>query len=294
MFNTPFFSQRPPSTISVNENGTLIIPSAVIGTPPFSYCWTNLSAVPPTLIAGQTNATLVISNVSYAAYNDAQLQLTVTNLYGATNATTLVTVNSGPPVIVTDLPSRVEVPAGQNYTYSISATGTEQFRYQWLVNGLVASNGTSATFSPATGTPGTYSVYVVINNVYNGNTPGMAVSSTSTLVIDTNTVNYWAAPAAAGTGDGSSPANAAHYLNSTVWSGIQSQLQSANVNVNLLDGNYSAGTVNLDDMGDPLYRLTLQAVNRYGPVFSTTGNTIVALLGSQNIKFYGISFTGPV
>jgi hypothetical protein len=103
----------------------------------------------------------------------------------------------------------------------------------------------------------------------------------------------WVAPAATGSGDGSSSANAASYLNASFWSSVQSRLQITNVNVNLLDGNYNAGTVNLDDMGDPLHRLSLQAATRYGPVFSTTGNDMIDIVGSQNIKFYGLVFTGP-
>ena len=43
--------------------------------------------------------------------------------------------------------------------------------------------------------------------------------------------DYWLAPAATGTGDGSSSANAAGYLNSSFWSSIQSRLQITNVNV---------------------------------------------------------------
>jgi len=105
--------------------------------------------------------------------------------------------------------------------------------------------------------------------------------------------DYWVAPTAIGTGDGSSSANAAGYLNSSFWGSIQSRLQITNVNVNLLDGNYNAGTVNLDDLGHPLHRLSLQAVNLYGPVFSTTGNDMIDVVGSQNFKFYGIVFTGP-
>ena len=46
-------------------------------------------------------------------------------------------------------------------------------------------------------------------------------------------------------------------------------------------------------MGNPLHRLCLQAANLYGPIFSTTGSDIIDIGGSQNIKFYGITFTGP-
>lgn len=108
-----------------------------------------------------------------------------------------------------------------------------------------------------------------------------------------NALNYWAAPAAAGTGDGSSLANAAYYLNSSFWSAVQSQLQSINVNVNLLDGNYNAGLLALTDMGNPLHRLTLQAANRFGPVFSPTSDHILDLTGTQNAALDGLVFNGP-
>ena len=43
-----------------------------------------------------------------------------------------------------------------------------------------------------------------------------------------------------------------------------------------------------------MHRLTLEAVNLYGPVFNSAGNALVDFYGSQNIKLYGITFTGPI
>jgi hypothetical protein len=108
-----------------------------------------------------------------------------------------------------------------------------------------------------------------------------------------NALDYWAAPAATGTGDGSSSANAAAYLNANLWSLVQSRLQTTNVTVNLLDGNYNAGLLALNDMGNPLHRLALQAANRFGPVFGPTTDHILDLIGSQNIGLDGLVFTGP-
>lgn len=107
------------------------------------------------------------------------------------------------------------------------------------------------------------------------------------------TNSYWVGPSASGTGDGSSSANAASFLNYSFWTNVQGQLQSANVNINLADGNYSAGTLNFTNMGNPLHRLTLQAVDLYKPVFSGSIGTLIYIIGSQNIKFYGLVLTGP-
>lgn len=118
----------------------------------------------------------------------------------------------------------------------------------------------------------------------------LSVTQVTTAAI-TNT--YWVGPSASGTGDGSSSANAASFINYSFWTNVQSQLRSANVSVNLNDGNYSAGALNFTNMGDPLHRLTLQAMNLYHPVFTGDVGTLVYIIGSQNIKFHGIVFTGP-
>jgi hypothetical protein len=107
------------------------------------------------------------------------------------------------------------------------------------------------------------------------------------------TNNYWVGPSASGAGDGSSSANAASFLNYGFWTNIQSQLQSANVNVNLKDGNYYAGTLNFTNMGNPLHRLTLQAANLYQSAFTGDIGSLIYITGSQNIKFHGLVFTGP-
>ncbi|MGH7951550.1 MAG: hypothetical protein ACREFE_06485 [Limisphaerales bacterium] len=107
-------------------------------------------------------------------------------------------------------------------------------------------------------------------------------------------VDYWAAPAAAGMGDGTSSGNAAYYLNSSFWNTVKSRLSSDDVNVNFLNGNYSAGTLTLTDIGNPLHQLSLQSVNLYGAAMSVSSgtSTIINITGCQNIKFYGIQFNG--
>jgi hypothetical protein len=105
-------------------------------------------------------------------------------------------------------------------------------------------------------------------------------------------VIYWAAPSAAGTGDGSSSANAAYYLNSTLWSTVQSSLSTANVNVNFLSGAYNAGTLNFTNKGNPLHQLILASMIPHGAVFSPSAN-ILQLYGCQNFELNGLVFNGP-
>ncbi|HTB84238.1 MAG TPA: hypothetical protein VK742_11335 [Candidatus Sulfotelmatobacter sp.] len=105
---------------------------------------------------------------------------------------------------------------------------------------------------------------------------------------------YWAAPAATGTGDGSTSANAAGYQNASFWNTVQSQLQNSNVTVNFLSGNYSANTMGFTNVGNPLHQLILTAVTPQGAVFNPSANPTIQFVGSQNIELNGFYFTGPV
>ena len=107
------------------------------------------------------------------------------------------------------------------------------------------------------------------------------------------TNSYWVGPAASGAGDGSSSANAASFINYSFWTNVQSQLQSANVTVNLKDGNYYAGSLNFTNIGNPVHRLTLQAVNLHQPTFTGAVGTLIYVYGSQNIEFQGLVLSGP-
>lgn len=115
-----------------------------------------------------------------------------------------------------------------------------------------------------------------------------ALSFTKVPAVSTN---YWVAPAAIGTGSGLSAANAASYLNSTFWNGVQSQLQSGSVTVNFVTGAYNANSLNFTNMGNPLYPLTLSSVTPHGAVFSPADN-IFQLYGCQNFQINGFELTG--
>ncbi|MGH7988854.1 MAG: hypothetical protein ACREDS_01480 [Limisphaerales bacterium] len=106
-------------------------------------------------------------------------------------------------------------------------------------------------------------------------------------------VVYWTAPAASGTGNGSSSANPASYLNSSFWSTVQSQLQNNSVTVNFLSGAYNANTLGFTNMGNPLHHLVLSSVTPHGAVFSPSANPVIQFIGSQNIELNGMVITGP-
>jgi hypothetical protein len=102
-----FVPPLPSTNAGARANTTLTIPVTAFGTPPIGYVWTNLTTG-ATVAGGVTNgftlnAALVYGNVP-AAWNTNQLELIVTNAYGATNVfvTLSITnaVNTNPTNIV--------------------------------------------------------------------------------------------------------------------------------------------------------------------------------------------------
>ena len=111
----------------------------------------------------------------------------------------------------------------------------------------------------------------------------------------TSQSTYWVAPAAQGTGDGSSAANAAAYLSTALWQKVQDGLNANNTTVWMINGTYDSGTLKLNFMGDPMHKLIIQAVTDYQVIMSVNPGTsyIIDLKGTHNFFVRGLVFTGP-
>jgi hypothetical protein len=118
-----------PTNTTAGEKGTAIFPTVVIGTPPITYKWFKNGS----LLSGQTNATLVLTNVQ-ASDNGSSYFLEVNNAFNTApvdSATATLTVISGLPQIMADVPLQVFVQGGGNITIPVTAFGTMPLIYQW-------------------------------------------------------------------------------------------------------------------------------------------------------------------
>lgn len=85
-----------------------------------------------------------------------------------------------PPVISTQ-PANQKITAGQSATFSVTATGSTPFKYQWKKNGTSITGATSASYTtPATVTADSGSQFVVIVT----NSVGSATSNAATLTVN--------------------------------------------------------------------------------------------------------------
>ena len=121
------------------------------GNPPLTYQWQKNGVNIP----GAT-ANFYITPPTMTADNAAAFRAIVTNASGsATSAIATLTVNAAPagPTITTP-PADQAVTAGKPVTFSVVATGSGTFTYQWHKNGINLTGATGASFTmPAAITP---------------------------------------------------------------------------------------------------------------------------------------------
>jgi len=165
---------------------------------------------------------------------------------------------------------------------------------KWVISEYVNGTLVTANFTyggnPTINSIGYCQTKLTTAGTYHWNNFTFSALAVPMAAVTNNT--YWVAPTAVGTGDGSSSANAASFLSASFWGNAQNVLQFTNVTVNFNDGTYSQGELTLANMGNAVHQLTLQAVNLYQPVFTSNPDAYIYMPGSQNIKFYGLTFSG--
>ncbi len=175
--SAPIISQEPVAGTNISQGATLVVPAAVNGTLPLSIQWMNGNTGQP--LAGQTNATLVVSNINASD----SYYFTANNAYGSATSTTIsVNVVAGAPQIYTDItPLSWTAYAGSSVRLAVTAYGTAPLYYQWYQDGTAISGATNATYIPAVQW-GTNSYVCVVSNTFN---EGSTATSSTAMVVGT-------------------------------------------------------------------------------------------------------------
>jgi hypothetical protein len=164
-------TQPQSQAVVLGQNASFSVGAS--GTAPFSYQW-NFSG---TNLSGATNASLTLTNVQ--ATDAGSYTVVVTNIAGSiTSAVATLTVYL-PPAITTQ-PQSQSVVQGQNASFSVMASGTTPFSYQWNLNGTNLSGATNATLALTNAQAtdaGNYTVVVT-------NIAGSITSAVATLTVN--------------------------------------------------------------------------------------------------------------
>jgi autotransporter-associated beta strand protein len=156
----PYFAPAPPTNASANANSTLTIPVTAIGTPPISFVWTNLTtgaeiASGATNTSAALNATLNYANVP-ANWNGDQLQVTVSNASGTTNAFVTLAISN-----INTSPTNIVASVTNNLLYLSWPTDHIGWQLQAQTNSV--SVGISNNWVNVNGSTGTNQVAMPIN-----------------------------------------------------------------------------------------------------------------------------------
>jgi autotransporter-associated beta strand protein len=159
----PFMTRQPVGITNVNQNATLIVAAEASGTAPLTYSWFDVNA--NSYISGQTNATLVVSNLQASD----SYYLTVANAYGSVNSSTVsASVMTGLSASLTPN-TNLAIYTGRTVRYSANAYGTAPLYYRWYLNGVAVSEATNGDYSLAV-PAGSTTVSCVVSNSYDGYT----------------------------------------------------------------------------------------------------------------------------
>jgi alpha-tubulin suppressor-like RCC1 family protein len=181
--------QEPPRALPlVNEfaySGSTAVLEANASGFPLTYQW-QLNGVN---ISGANQPWLMLTNVQAPGLPPlplANYTVIVSNAFGSvTNAAPLNVVNS-PPIILAQ-PQSLELPPNNNFTFSVSAIGSQPISYQWQFNGTNISGANSPSFAVANAQLPAAGYYrVVVSNPY-----GTLVSSNAGLSFSITSVAVW-------------------------------------------------------------------------------------------------------
>jgi len=162
-----------PATFSVTATGTA----------PLNYQWQKNSSN----IASATNSSYTTPAITLGD-NGATFDVVITNTAGTiTSSSATLTVNAAPvaPTITAE-PQNQSVSAGQSATFSVTASGTSPFTYQWQKNSADISGATSQSYmTPATNVADTGEQFRVVVT----NAAGNITSNQATLTVTAATGN---------------------------------------------------------------------------------------------------------
>ncbi len=182
----------PPTIVTqpVTQFGALgsnvVLSVIASGTGPLSYHWFNAGGalVDGANISGSTSNILTI--LALTTNGVGNYFVVVSNAFGsATSTSASVTVNASP--IITTQPASQYVAVGGNVVFTVAASGTAPFSYQWLKNGAKLANGggvsgansSSLTLSKVTTKSGA-SYSVIVKNTFGSTTSAAAALSVLT------------------------------------------------------------------------------------------------------------------
>lgn len=262
--NPPAILTQPQS--QTNAYGSLVeFTVNATGTAPLAYQWRFNNAN----LSGATTSSFTLTNAQ--APNVGNYTVVITNSAGSiTSAIATLTLTSD--LVINSQPQNLSVAAGENATFSVTASGVSPLYYQWRFNSGVISSATNSTFTRTNAQLADAGNYTVVIT----NSSGSVTSSVATLAVNSGMTevnaqwNFNSNPADSDTATGS--------IIPSIGIGVASAL-----------GGITASFVGGDTIADPAGNADNTAWTTTGYPASGSGNKTagvrfnVSTAGKQNI-----------
>jgi hypothetical protein len=146
-------SLLPTNRIALTGNPLILAPE-LHGKGPFTCQWW-FNKKP---LRGQTNATLIVSNVQLRARGDYQVEVRNTT-ETVRSEVAHVTVMTAPKIV--SQPRALTVKVGRRVTLRVAAAGSKPFFYQWFKDGFAIDQATNRFFTITNAQPSDTALYSV-------------------------------------------------------------------------------------------------------------------------------------
>ncbi len=169
----PFITTQPQSQ-TVPQGSAVLLTVDAVGAQPLAYQWRKNG----TNLAGQNLFFLALNGTT--TNSSGTYTVVLNNSFGSvTSAPAVLTVIQIFPPVITNHPASITVRAGSNATFSVAASGTAPFNYQWVRGGNAIPNNDSPTLTITNATLADTDTYFV--QIFNS--AGLATSQPATLTV---------------------------------------------------------------------------------------------------------------
>jgi len=158
--------QEPAPATTNNSGSTVSITVGVRGSSPM-YQWyaTNVNSSVVTPLTFQTNASLVFNPATLS--NSGYYFVIATNAFGSSVTSSVAQlIVVGPPLILAQSPSNIEVFQGTSPILQVTAQGPGTLAYRWSSNGIPIGGATGTAYNPSTVAISTNIYACIISNTY--------------------------------------------------------------------------------------------------------------------------------
>ncbi len=170
-----------PTNLIAFPGDAAVFSTSVAGTSPLVFQWqkdgTNL--VDGGGISGTTSDTLTLNGVTAASAGS--YNLSVTNIYGTSTSVMAVLTVALPPSITGSVTNRT-IECGSNIvTFSVTASGTPPFGYQWSLDAMPIAEATNSSYSLTNLLEPDHNISVTVTNSYGSVTSNVLVTVSDSL-----------------------------------------------------------------------------------------------------------------